>query len=450
MTDSIMGFSWETFARRRERVMAALNDAVLILPGAPTLYRSRDTEHRYRPDSELFYLTGCLEPRVVAVFGAGAAGGEGEGAQEAFTLFVPERDPRVELWSGPRMGPEEARERFHAGAAFPLNELEARLPALLKEPRAIYFRLGVHPELDRMVVAALREARGRGPRRGTGPRAVADPGNILDPLRMRKDPQELAAIRRATGLTISAFREALAGTREGLGEWEAESILEAAFRRGGGGGPAFPTIVGSGANGCVLHYAANRDVISPGSLVLMDGGAEVDLYAGDVTRTFPASGSFNGPQAEIYGLVLEAKAAAEARIRPGNPVSRVHEAATAVLTRGLVDLGVLKGEETRLLQEKAWEPWFPHQTSHWLGLDVHDVGDYARDGESILLEPGMVLTVEPGLYFNPGREDAPDAFRGIGIRIEDDLLVTKEGAENLTGALPTAPEELSALVGAEP
>ncbi|MGM0668957.1 MAG: aminopeptidase P N-terminal domain-containing protein [Gemmatimonadota bacterium] len=444
MTDKIPGFSRETFARRRRRLMEEMGDGILILPAAPLLFRSRDTAHRYRPDSDLFYLTGCTEPEVVAVFGGGQ---EPEKPEDAFVLFVPDRDPRVELWTGPRMAPQEARERFGAMAAHPLKELGARLPALLKEPRKVFCRLGIHPELDGMVLEAMREARTRGARKGDGPRAVADPGELLGPLRMRKDAQELAAIRQAADLTVAGFRAAMAEVHEGMGEWEVESVLEATFRRGGGSGPAFPTIVGAGANACVLHYAANGDRIPEGGLVLLDGGAEKDLYAGDVTRTFPAGGSFRGSQEEVYRVVLEAHRAAIAEIRPGNPVSRVHEAATTTLVRGLTALGILSGREEDLVRERAWEPYFPHQTSHWLGLDVHDVGDYARRGTPTLLEPGMVLTVEPGLYFNPERTEIPEAFRGIGIRIEDDMVVTEDGAENLTEALPTSPEGVAGLVG---
>lgn len=442
MRDPIREFSRETFAGRREAAMASLEDAVMILPSSPVRFRSRDTEYRYRPDSELFYLTGWTEPEAVAVF----SGGPGEGGG-TFILFVPERDPRKELWTGVHMGPEEALEASGAQETFPLSELGRRLPKLLEKPRKIYFRPGGHPRLDGMVVQAMGDARTRGPRKGTGPRALVDPGEILDPLRMRKDPQEIRAIRAAAELTVSAFREAMGGIRPGTGEWEVESLLEAAIRRGGGSGPAFPTIAASGANACVLHYTANRARIPQSGLVLLDGGAELGLYAGDVTRTFPVDGPLQGPGLDVYRVVLEAQEAAIAQVRPGNPVSRVHEAAAAVITRGLMDLGVLSGERESLIQEEAWKPFFPHQTSHWLGLDVHDVGDYARGGQATLLAPGMVLTVEPGLYLSPEKEEIPSALKGIGIRIEDDILVTEEGFENLTGSLPRTPEALEALVG---
>jgi len=441
MTDKIRGFPRETFRARRKTVLEHLGQDVLILSSAPLLYRSRDTEHRYRPDSELFYLTGCTQPGVVAVL----AGGD---AEHGFLLFVPRRDLKAELWSGPRMGPEAAREHFEADAAFPVEELDERLPALLKRPHRIYFRLGSEPRLEPVVVEALRTARSRGPRRGEGPRIVEDPGQILDELRLRKDPEEVAKIRQATSLTLAAFQEAMAGTRPGMGEWEVESLLEAEFRSGGGAGPAFPTIVGSGGNACTLHYAANEHTIDAGELVLLDGGAEVDLYAGDVTRTYPAGGRFSPEQRAVYEVVLSAHRAAMESVRPGSATTRLHDVVVRTLTEGLLDLGVLSGDVDDLMERKAYERYFPHQTSHWLGLDVHDVGDYAVGGEPRRLEEGMVLTVEPGLYFPAVGEDRPGSFTGIGVRIEDDVLVTATGMENLTRSLPVAPEEVEALTGA--
>jgi len=320
--------------------------------------------------------------------------------------------------------------------------------------------------LEAQVVEALKEARRKGPRKGEGPRAVVDPGEVLDELRLRKDPEEVARIRRAAELTVSAFREAMAGVRPGMGEWELESALDGGFRRRGARGPAFPTIVGSGPNACVLHYHANRGVLSPHHLVLLDGGAELDLYAGDVTRTFPAGGHFTSPQQDVYHVVLQAHQAALAAVQPGGRIEEVHRAAVSSLTRGLVELGVLVGDPEELAEAKAYETYFPHQTSHWLGLDVHDVGDYTVAGASRVLEPGMVLTVEPGLYFAAGSGARPGSvpgtgtvsgadagpgagpFAGIGVRVEDDLLVTANGADILTGDLPVKPGELEDLVGA--
>lgn len=440
MTDRILGFSRETFIRRRARVLEGIEEGILILPSSPLLHRSGGTEYRYRPDSELFYLTGCTEPQVVAVLRGGEEG-------DSFLLFVPRRNPEAELWSGPRMGPEEAREHFGADAAYPMDEMESRLPGLLKNPRRVFFRFGFSPRLERLVVESLKTARSRGARKGIGPRVVEDPGRLLDGLRLRKDPEEITKIRQATALSVAAFREAMAGTQGGMGEWEVESLLESAFRRRGARGPAFPTIVASGSNACTLHYSENQHTIGEGELVLLDGGAEVDLYAGDITRTFPAGRHFHGTQRAVYDVVLRAHQAALGAVRPGNTVAHLHEVAVGVLTQGLMELGVLSGEIEELIQKKAYEPYFPHQTSHWLGLDVHDVGDYAREGGSQKLEPGMVLTVEPGLYFPPVPEASSIPFTGIGVRIEDDVLVTEEGAENLTETLPVSPEELQELVG---
>jgi Xaa-Pro aminopeptidase len=460
MTPPLLGFSPDVFAMRRERALERLAGGALLLPSAPLLHRTRDTEYRYRPDSELFYLTGSTEPGVVALL-------RGQGDGDRVVLFVPRRDPAAELWSGPRLGPRELRERLGADAAYPAEEMEARLPDLLKGAPVIYFRLGTHPALEAWVVESLRETRRRGARRGLGPRGVVDPGQVLDDLRLRKDPEEVARIRRAAEVTVASFREAMAGARPGMGEWEVESNLEAGFRRRGALGPAFPTIVGSGPNACVLHYTSNTGILPANGLVLLDGGAELDLYAGDVTRTFPPGGSFTGPQRDVYDVVLQAHDAALAAIRPGVGVADVHREAVTALTGGLVQLGLLSGEVEDLVERRAYEGYFPHQTSHWLGLDVHDVGDYAVDGASRVLEPGMVLTVEPGLYFREGggseTETGRDArqepvggpwpgpgsspFSGIGVRIEDDVLVTPGGAENLTRTLPVDPVEMEGLVG---
>lgn len=429
----------ERFSERRARVRAAMEEGVLILPAAPILKRSRDTEIRYRPDSDLYYLTGSQEPGMVAVLGSGGESG--------YVLFVPRRDPAVELWSGPRLGPEEAKEELGADAVYPLDEMEERLSEMLKAHRRVFFRLGSSPRIEKLVLEALAWARGRGARSGTGPKAVEDPGTLLDDLRLIKDPDELALIREAAGLTVDGFSAAIGCTRPGMGEWEVEAELEAAFRKGGASAPAFPTIVGSGRNGCTLHYVENGSRIGGQDLVLLDGGAEVGQYAGDVTRTYPAGGRFTTPQLDVYSVVLEAQRAAISAAGPGRRMEDLHEAALEALTTGLIDLGVLKGGVAELLEGKAYEAFFPHQTSHWLGLDVHDVGDYRTDSGSRILEPGMVLTVEPGLYFPAGSGDHPPFLGGIGVRIEDDLLVTRTGYENLTKNLTVDPSELEVLVG---
>lgn len=439
----MLGFPPEVFAQRRERVLGSLGKGVMVLPAAPTLYRSRDVELRYRPDSELFYLSGLTEPEAVAVL-------SGEGESERFTLFVSPRDPDAELWSGARIGPERAKEIFGADAAYPIDDLETRLPALLDDPDRVFFRLGHRGPAQALVLAALQRARLKGPRRGTGPRAIVDPGVVLDDLRLVKDEHEVDRIRRAAALSVEAFRAALAAVRPGLGEWELESLIDHAFRAGGGAGPAYPTIVASGANACVLHYVDNDRSIGDGDLVLVDAGAEVGMYAADITRTFPASGSFSGVQRAVYEIVARANRAAVEAVAPGSTIGDVHAAGLYVLVEGLAELNVLEGEVAMLIEEGAHKPYFPHQTSHWLGLDVHDVGDYACDAEPRLLEPGMVLTVEPGLYFRSDLTETSTSgaeLSGIGVRVEDDVLVTVDGHEILTGDLPVAAGEIEELIG---
>ena len=433
------GFSPETFARRRSRILDELGEGVLVLPAAPTLYKSRDTEHRYRPDSELFYATGIIESRTVAVL-------RGFAQEDRFLLFLPPVDPKHELWFGPRLDPEEAAELYGADAGYPLSELEERLPDLLEGADRAFFRVGSDPRCQSLVFEALTRARNRGARKGEGPRGVVDPGEILDELRIRKDGEEIVRIRQAPGVTAAAFLETIPQVNPGMGEWEVESLLEASFRKAGARGPAFPTIVGSGVNSCILHYPQNPRLIGEGEMVLLDGGADVDLFAGDVTRTFPASGTFSAPQRDVYQVVREALQVGIETIRPGVEVTELHRTVVSCLIRGLVDLKVLRGDTEELLESKAYEPFYPHQTSHWLGLDVHDVGDYMKAGEPRALEPGMVLTIEPGLYFREveGEEDSP--FTGTGVRIEDDLLVTESGSENLTGSIPVDSEEVEALL----
>jgi Xaa-Pro aminopeptidase len=438
LSEPLGGFPPETFPRRRDRALAALGDGVIVLPAAPLRFKSRDTEYPYRPDSELYYLTGLTEPDLVAVL----RGGENAG----LTLFARERDPELELWSGERLGPERVAERTGADVVHPLAALEDELPGLITGPGRIHYRMGADPRTDRLVLDALARGRARGARRGTGPRAVVDPGEILDDLRLIKDAHELGRLRRAAAITVDAFRAALAATAPEMGEWELQAILDGGFRRAGGDGPGYETIVGGGARACVLHYVENRCRVGASDLVLIDAGAALGLYHADITRTWPVGGRFSGEQRAIYEVVESARTAAVAAIRPGTTIAAVHEAAVSVMVAGLVELGVLEGDPAALAAEEKHKPFYPHQTSHWLGLDVHDVGDYARGGQARVLEPGMVFTVEPGLYFRPGAEGG-ERFQGIGVRVEDDVLVTADGCENLTGALPTAADRIAELVG---
>jgi len=432
-----LGFPLQCFTRRRREVLARLESGVLVLPSGPVLRRSRDTEVRYRPDSDLFYLTGITEPGMVAVLGGSC--------DPPFILFASPPNAREERWVGPRPSLEEWQEWVGSCRVHPLTELEERLPGILQAHSRVFFRLGADERAETLVRESLAWARARGARTGSGPRAVEDPGTLLDPMRLVKDPEELQRIRRAASLTVQAFAQVMALAEPGKGEWELEASFDSLLRMGGARGPAFPTIVGSGPNACTLHYTANRRPLERGDLVLMDGGAEVDLYAADVSRTFPAGTSFTTPQREIYQVVLRAHRAAVTCVAPGVSVASIHQAAVEELTGGLLELGVLEGALSHLMEEKAYEPFFPHQTTHWLGLDVHDPGDYASEEGARILEPGMVLTVEPGLYFGSRetRDDSP--WEGIGVRLEDDVAVTDHGHEVLTRDLPLEIDEVESM-----
>jgi Xaa-Pro aminopeptidase len=422
----------ETFSRRRDRLRAELGRNALVLASFPTAVRSGDSEYPYRGDGNVFYLTGFREPDCVVVL-------LGDAHDRGLVVFLRDRDATQEQWTGRRLGVERAPEALGADRAFSITELEDRLPVLLRDVPRVYYQAGHSEAADRAIRSALLHGRTRGTRTGTGTRATLDPGILLEPMRRVKDTEEVEALRAVCALTVSGLQAALAAVAPGVGEWAVQAEAEAIYRRGRGAA-AFATIVGGGENGCILHYVENESVLESGDLVLMDSGADLNMYCGDITRTVPVGGSFTGAQKEVFDAVAAAKVAAEATIRPGVPVADVHAAAVRSLCESLVAMGVLSGDPDQLASDGAVRPWFPHNTSHWLGIDVHDVGTYARDGDPVLLEPGMVLTIEPGLYFMPGAEGVPDHLAGIGVRLEDDWLVTSEGGENLTGDLPLLPD----------
>lgn len=430
------------FRERRERFLARASAGVALLPAAPELHRSRDTEIEYRPDSDLAYLTGCLEPQALALLTP-------HDPAHRFTLFVRPRDPERELWNGARPGVEGAKALFQADAVYPIAELAERLPALLEPADRILYALGADARLDARVIDMIAHFRRARQRSGHGPTAVEDPGVMLGEMRVVKDAAEIGALRHAAAISAAGQRAALATVRPGVGEWEVEAALEAAFRAASARGPAFASIVASGPNATVLHYTANDRVTRPGELLLLDAGAEWGLYCGDLTRTVPVSGRFSPLQRALYELVLAAEEAAIAAVRPGAPFSALHDAALRVLVAGLVEHHLLQGEVEALIADGAHKRFCPHQTSHYLGLDVHDVGLYARAGEPVPLQEGMVLTVEPGLYVPAAAEGVPAEYRGLGIRIEDTVLVTRDGAELLTRGVPVAPDEVAALVAGE-
>jgi len=456
------GFPTDLFGKRRERVLGELGRGAMVLPAAPLLLLTGDSELPYRPDSELFYLTGFGEPGALLVL-------RGFADEERSILFVRPRSPDEELWSGPRLGPERVVEEVGVDAARSMTDLASELPRLLAGADRVHFRLGAHPSVEPLVVEAVRQARARGSRKGTGPRGVVDPGEILDELRLRKSPEEVEALREAARITGLGVRRAMKAAAPGMGEWELEAVVESTFRRERARGPAFGTIVGSGSNACVLHYVANTRRMEGGDLVLLDAGAEVRMYAGDMSRTFPVSGRFGPEQKDVYQVVEAARARAVETVRAGATVEEVHSSAVMALMDGLLALEILEGDPEELIGIGAHKPFFPHRTSHWLGLNAHDPGDYVRDGASRILEAGMVLTVEPGLYFPPrdagvgdrgasdeargteevgegGRDDAAP-FRGIGVRVEDTVLVTADGPEILTADVPSELGAVEEMVG---
>ena len=427
------------YGDRRDRVLARLENASMLLPAAPVRFKNSDSEYRYRPDSELLYLTGWDAPECIALF-------RGFADEDRFVLFVPARDPGKELWTGPRHEPEEVRKLFGADRVLPMGDFAAKAPGLLAGGDGIHSRLGVCDVCDQVVREALRDGRRLRARNGVGPWMVADPGAVLDPMRLRKDPAEIARMRAAVRISVAAFRETLGSVRVGMGEWEVEAALEAGFRSRGANGPAFATIVAAGVNACTLHYSANGARIRAEDLVLVDAGAEFDFYAADITRTVPASGVIDGARREVYEVVLDAHRAAVAACAPGGTLDGVHQAAVRRVATGLLDAGILDGTVDEVLDKRSYRRFFPHRTSHWLGLDTHDTGPYRdRDGP-VKLEPGMVFTVEPGLYFPPGSSPGAAGLEGTGIRLEDDVLITDEGAEVLTAGLPVALDDVSVLV----
>ena len=401
--------------------------------------RNGDVEHPFRQPSTFHYLTGFEEPDAVAVLRPGH--------DEPFTLFVRPHDPAMAIWVGPRLGVEGAVEQLGADAAHPIEELERELPQLLAEAGTVYFSLGGDERVERLLSRLVAQRRAAS-QAGVPPiEAIIDPAPLVDAQRLIKSREEIAALQRAIDITGSGLEAAMRATRPGMHEYEVQAILESEYRRLGSPRDGFPSIVAAGRNACTLHYTANRAEMARGDLLLVDTGAEVDFYGADVTRTYPVDGRFRAAARDVYELVLEAQAQAIAVVEPGARFHDVHDTAARVLTEGLVDLGVLDGDVDKLIEEREFGPFFMHGTSHWLGMDVHDVGRYREGEESVELRPGMVLTVEPGLYFAPGTRGVPRRLRGIGVRIEDDVLVTRDGSRVLSGDIPKQPDDLEALVG---
>ena len=431
------------FAKRRKRLMHVMGDnAIAILPTAAERVRSRDTEYHYRADSDFYYLTGFPEPEAVAVLIPGRTHGE-------FLLFCRESDPEMETWHGRRAGLDGAREQYGADDAFPIADIDEILPGLLENKERVYYTMGAHRDFDRQVMDWINQLRKKSRAGVHTPGEFVALDHQLHDMRLYKSSAEQAAMRKAAKITSQAHMRAMRASRPGMHEYQLEAEILHEFMMQGARFPSYNSIVGGGVNGCILHYTENSDELKDGDLVLIDAGCEYDYYAADITRTFPVNGRFSPEQRALYELVLDANYAAIEQVQPGNHWNQPHEAAVKVLTQGLVKLGLLKGRVPQLIKDQAYRKFYMHRTGHWLGMDVHDVGDYKIGEEWRVLEPGMVLTIEPGLYIAGSSKGVAKKWHNIGIRIEDDVLVTKSGHEVLTRDAIKEPDEIEALMAAE-
>lgn len=425
------------YRERRLRLAAQMGAGVAVIPTAPERLRNRDSHYPYRFDSYFHYLTGFPEPEAVLVLVV-------NGGVKSI-LFCRDRDEEREIWNGFRYGPEGAREAFGMDEAHSITQLDEMMPRLLADQPDLFFDLGADPSWDTRVVSWLNAVRAQARNGVTAPAGIRDVRALLDEMRLIKDAHELATMRRAAEISGAAHRRAMRATAPGRFEYEIEAELLHEFRRQGAQAPAYTPIVAGGANACVLHYVTNNAPLRDGDLLLIDAGCELDGYASDITRTFPVNGRFSPAQKDCYEIVLAAQREAMAQVRPGRHWNEPHEAALRVLAQGMLDLGLLAGSVDGVLESGAYKRFYMHKTGHWLGLDVHDAGDYKRGGEWRILEPGMVLTVEPGLYIRPG-EGVPEALWNIGIRIEDDVCVTEGECEVLTAATPKTVADIEACM----
>jgi len=451
-SQTLPDFSAE-LAQRRQKFGAKVGDGIAIFASAPTAINHNDVEYLYRQDSDFYYLTGFAEPEAIAVFIPNHA-------EHRFILFVRPRDPEAETWSGLRAGVEGAVADYGADVAYPIAEFSEKVLPYLKTANTLHYSFGINRSVNEQILSLYRKILASYPKRGTGITAIADAKILLAPLRLHKTAWEISKIKKAIAISAESHQKIRANCKPGIYEYELAAQLELDFRRTGGMGCAYPSIVAAGANACVLHYVENNSQIQAGNLVLVDAGCCYDYYNADITRTFPASGKFSSEQKAIYELVLNAQLAAIAQVKPGNPYNAPHLAAVEVIISGLHDLGLIQGNLSELLangladisgdteedqkKEKAkiHKPFFMHGTGHYLGMDVHDVGGYRFGDRWGKLEPGMVITIEPGIYISPaikaqeGQSEVSDRWKGIGVRIEDDLLVTENGHEVLTQAVP--------------
>ncbi len=426
--------------RRRKRLMDMIgSDSIAIMPTASVYIRNRDVEFPFRPDSDFYYLTAYPEPEAVAVLIPDRADGE-------FILFCRESDEEMETWHGRRAGLEGALEVYGADDAFPIEDMDDILPGLIEGHERIFYNMGSDQNFDQRVMAWVKQIRDKVRTGVVAPDEFISLNHFLHDMRLYKSRLEIKLMRQAARISSKAHQRAMQNCKPGMHEYQIEAELIHEFIRNGARAAAYPSIVGSGANGCILHYTENQDEINDGDLLLIDAGAEYQGYASDVTRTFPASGRFSTAQRQAYDLVLAAQLAAIEEVKPGNHWNDPHDAAVRVLTEGMVELGILKGDPEELIKDQDYTKYYMHRTGHWIGMDVHDVGDYKLDGEWRMLEPGMVMTVEPGLYLPAGMRGLPKKWWNIGIRIEDDVLVTKDGYEVLSKDAPKQADEIEELM----
>ncbi|MGE0550864.1 MAG: Xaa-Pro aminopeptidase [Kofleriaceae bacterium] len=431
-------FDPAVFAARREAYMTAIGPgAVAVVHSLPERLRNGDAMHRFRQHSDVYYLTGFVEPDTTLVLRPGAE-------TDRIVMFVRPRDPEMETWDGRRAGIEGAKARYGADAAYPASELPARLWELIANADELHYGLGLDDQMDKLIGAALVRLRRAEKRGHRPPRAVVDPRAALHELRLHKDADELTALRKAAAITSDAHRLAMAKGRPGAFEWELEALIDYTFRSRGGTGPGYSTIVGAGENATILHYIENRCAIADGDLVLIDAGCEYDHYTADITRTWPANGRFSPAQRRVYELVLATQLSAIEMTKPGITITDIHDHCVRTLTEGMIELGLLTGSVDERIADLSFRKFYMHGTSHWLGLDVHDVGAYTRDGKPRPLAPGMVITIEPGLYIAIDAPDVPAELRGIGVRIEDDIAITDTSHEVLTAGCPKQIAEIEA------
>lgn len=428
------------FARRRKQLMAHMEpNSIAIVPAAPERPRSRDTEYHYRQDSDFLYLSGFEEPQAVLVLIPGREHGE-------YVLFVRERNREREIWDGYRAGPEGACKDFEADDAFPIDDIDEILPGLLEGKQRVYYSMGKDREFDKHVMDWVNTIRAKVRSGATPPGEFLDLSHYLNDMRLFKSAAELRVMKEAGEISARAHVRAMKACKPGVMEYQLEAEILHEFHRSGARFPAYNSIVGGGKNGCILHYIENSAPLKNGDLVLIDAGCELDYYAADITRTFPVNGKFSPEQKALYEICLQAQLEAIAVAKPGNHWNDPHEATVRVITEGLVKIGLLEGNVDELIQSEAYKEFYMHRAGHWLGMDVHDVGDYKVGGEWRVLEPGMVMTVEPGIYVAPDNERVAKKWRGIGIRIEDDVVITKDGNEILTQDVPKTIAEIEALM----